>query len=191
MLNWYTELAIFPKIYWTTAIIGTLFLLVLLVLTFIGGDTGDMGDVDMEIEADNGIGFQFFSLKNSVGFFTLFGWSGLSCIDAGCSPTVTVIVSVISGLIMMALMATIFYYMQKLNASGTLNYKNAIDTVGEVYLTVRAKRGNIGKAHVRIQGSLRELEALTDSETDLPSGTVIIVKDVTPNGILIIDKLNH
>ena len=49
---------------------------------------------------------------------------------------------------------------------------------------------SIGKAHVRIQGALRELEALTDADTDLKSGSVIKVKDVTENGILIIEKLN-
>ena len=35
------------------------------------------------------------------------------------------------------------------------------------------------------------LEALTDSETDLKTGTVIKVTSVTPNGILIIEKLNN
>ncbi|GLB53925.1 hypothetical protein NBRC110019_29660 [Neptunitalea chrysea] len=189
MLNWYTELALFPKIYWTSAILGTFILLLLLVLTFIGGDSDDMGNADAEIDADNGIAFQFFTLKNTVGFFTLFGWSGLTCIDAALSKPVTIAVSTLCGLVMMSLMALIFHYMNKLSASGTLDYKNAINAVGEVYLTVGAKRSTIGKAHVRIQGALRELEALTDADTDLKSGTVIIVKKITPNGILIIDKL--
>ena len=61
----------------------------------------------------------------------------------------------------------------------------------KVYLTVGANRSKIGKAHVRIQGALRELEALTDHPTDLKTGTVIQVKEVTSNGILIIDKLNN
>lgn len=191
MINWYTELALFPKIYWSAAIIGSLFLFVTLILSFLGSDAGDLGDADLEIETDTGIGFQFLTFKNAVGFFTLFGWTGLSCIDAGLSKPWTITISILSGLVMMTLMATLYYYMKKLNASGTLDYKNAVNAVGEVYLTVGARRSAMGKAHVNVQGALREMEAMTDSDTELKSGTVIIVKEVTPNGILIIDKLNQ
>jgi hypothetical protein len=90
---------------------------------------------------------------------------------------------------MMTVMAAMFYYMRKLNDSGTLDFKNAIGAVGEVYLTIGAKRSTIGKAHVKIQGALRELEALSDAETDLKSGSVIKVTNVTDNGILIVEQL--
>ena len=82
-------------------------------------------------------------------------------------------------------MAAMFYYMKKLTDSGTLDYNNAINAVGEVYLTIGANRSNMGKVSVRVQGSLRELEALTDSLFDLKSGTII---DVTSNGILIVEQ---
>ena len=164
--------------------------MITLILTCIGGDVDDIGDVDTDIESDTGIGFQFITFKNLVGFFTIFGWSGIACIDAGLSKPITIIISIICGLIMMTVMAAMFYYMRKLNDSGTLDFKNAKNAVGEVYLTIGANRSKMGKAHVRIQGALRELEALTDSEIDLKSGTVIKVKDVTDNGILIVEPLN-
>lgn len=88
-------------------------------------------------------------------------------------------------------MATLFYFVSKLNDSGTLDIKNAIGTIGEVYLTVGGKRSRIGKVSVRIQGSLREMEALTDENDDLSTGTVVSVRDVTSNGILIIDRLTN
>lgn len=84
-------------------------------------------------------------------------------------------------------MAAMFHYMKKLTSSGTLDYKNAINAVGEVYLTIGANRSKIGKVSVNIQGSLRELDALTDCKTALKYGTVITVLDVTSNGILIVD----
>lgn len=191
MLDWFSSLEMFPKVFWSLALIASLIFIITIALSFIGGDTGDFGDVDADIDADTGIGFQFITLKNLVGFFTIFGWSGIACIDAGLSKPLTITIANICGLIMMAIMAAMFYYMRKLSDSGTLNYNNAINQIGEVYLTVGAKRSNIGKAHVRIQGALRELEALTDSTTDLKTGTVIKVKSVTSNGILIIEKLNN
>lgn len=190
MLDWFSNLELFPKIYWSIALLGSLIFIITMILTFIGGDADDIGDVDTEIDFDTGIEFQFITFKNLVGFFTIFGWSGIACIDADFSVTLTIIISLISGLIMMTIMGAMFFYMKKLNDSGTLNFKNAIDAVGEVYLTVGAKRSSIGKAHIKIQGALRELEALTDADTDLKSGTVIKVKNITKNGILIVEQLN-
>lgn len=190
MLDWFSNLELFPKIYWSIALLGSLIFIFTMISTFLGGDADDFGDVDADIEADTGIGFQFITFKNLVGFFTLFGWTGIACIDAELSKPLTIIISVICGLIMMSIMAAMFYYMNKLNDSGTLNIKNAVNAIGEVYLTVGANRSSIGKAHVKIQGALRELDALTDTGEDLKSGTVIKVKSVTENGILIIEQLN-
>ncbi|PNQ74934.1 hypothetical protein C1T31_02025 [Hanstruepera neustonica] len=190
MLEWFSNLELFPKIYWIIALIGSLIFVVTLILTFIGGDADDIGDVDMEIDGDTGIGFQFITFKNLVGFFTIFGWSGIACIDAGMSKPMTIIISLVCGLIMMIIMAAMFFYMRKLNDSGTLDFNNAKGAVGEVYLNIGANRSKMGKAHVRIQGALRELEALSDSDIELKSGTVIKVKDVTDNGILIVEPLN-
>lgn len=189
MNEWFSSLEIFSQFYWIVALIGSLFFLFIVVMTFLGADAGEgLDDLDAGVEADIGIEFQFITFKNLIGFFTLFGWSGIACLDAGLSKTVTVIISLISGLLMMAVMAAMFHYMKKLTASGTLNYKNAIGAVGEVYLTIPANRAKIGKVSITIQGSLRELEALTDSNSDLKSGAVISVLDVTNNGILIVDS---
>ena len=191
MLEWFNALAWFPKVFWMIAIIASFIFLITIIMSFAGGDTDDFGDVDADIDGDTGIGFQFITFKNLVGFFTIFGWSGIACIDAGLSQTLTIIIAIACGMVMMAIMAAMFYSMRKLTDSGTLDYNNAINQIGEVYLTVGANRSKIGKAHVRIQGALRELEALTDHPTDLKTGTVIQVKEVTSNGILIIDKLNN
>jgi membrane protein implicated in regulation of membrane protease activity len=186
MAEWFSNLEFLPKVYWLVAIIGSLVFSVVMVMAFSGGDADDIGDVDSDIDA--GAGFQFISFKNLVGFFTIFGWSGIACIDAGLSTPLTIIISVISGLLMMVIMATLFYFISRLTDSGTLNYKNAIDAVGEVYLTIGADRSKMGKVSVSVQGTLRELDALTDSLTELKSGTIIKVVDVTSNGILIVDQ---
>ena len=192
MIEWFSALAILSKFYWAIALIGSLFFLFIIITTFLGIDGGDdFGDVDAEIDADTGIEFQFISFKNLVGFFTIFGWSGIACIDANLNKTLTIIISFIAGLLMMIIMAAMFYYMKKLTESGTLVYKNALNATGEVYLTIGANRSKIGKVSVTVQGSLRELEAITDSTSELKSGTVITVVDVTSNGILIVNNTSN
>ena len=191
MENWFAALSLFEKIYWITALISSGIFIVLLILTLIGGDADDMGgDVDAEVDGDAGIGFQFLSLKNLMGFFTIFGWSGIACIENGVSISLTVIVSIFCGVIMRTAMAALFYYLAKLQSSGTLKLKNALHQIGEIYLTVGAGRSSIGKVSINVQGTLRELEALTDEKSDLVQGNVVKVKEVTDNGILIVQLLN-
>ncbi|MDO6515835.1 hypothetical protein [Zobellia uliginosa] len=185
-------MTLFEKIYWVTAITASIILVILLIMTFIGGEIDDIeGDVDVEIEGDTGIEFQFLSFKNLVGFFTIFGWSGIACLDAGVAKGLTVIISVICGLLMMLAMASLFYYLGKLQSSGTLKLKNALNQIGEVYLTIGANRKSIGKVSINVQGTLRELEALTNADKDLVQGDVVVVKEVTANGILIVEPINN
>ncbi|MEM8764751.1 MAG: hypothetical protein AAGD88_13110 [Bacteroidota bacterium] len=191
MEDWFTALTLFEKIYWIVAIVGSVILTILMILTFVGGDVEDLsGDVDVDVDGDTGIGFQFLSFKNLMGFFTIFGWSGIACMDNGLSTGATLVISLFCGLLMMFAMAALFYYLSKLQSSGTLKLKNAMGQIGEVYLTIGANRSSIGKVSVNVQGTLREMEALTDEEIDLKQGNVIKVKDVTDNGILIVNLLN-
>lgn len=186
MADWFSNLEFLQKVYWLVAIIGSLIFSVVMIMAFTGGDADDIGEIDSDM--DTGAGFQFISFKNLVGFFTIFGWSGIACIDAGLSTPLTIVISVICGLMMMVIMAALFYFISKLTDSGTLNYKNALDAVGEVYLTIGSDRSRMGKVSVSVQGTMRELDALTDSLTELKSGTIIKVVDVTSNGILIVDR---
>ena len=188
MEEWFFALSTFEQVYWVIALISSLVFIILLIMTFLGGDIEDMGDVDADIDADTGIGFQFLSFKNLMGFFTIFGWTGISSISSGYSNGITIAISIGCGLLMMLAMATLFYYLGKLTSSGSLNINNALNTVGEVYLTIGAKRSSIGKVQITVQGSLRELEALTDEDVDLKQGDIIQVAHITTNGILIVNK---
>jgi uncharacterized membrane protein len=188
MEEWYLVLNTFEKVYWVIALASSVIFIILLVLTFLGGEVDDMGDVDADIDADTGIGFQFLSFKNLMGFFTIFGWTGISSISAGYSSEVTLAISIGCGLLMMFAMASLFYYLGKLTSNGSLQIKNALNNVGEVYLTIGANRSSIGKVQINVQGGLRELQALTDEDVDLHQGDIIHVTQITTNGILIVNK---
>lgn len=184
-------MSLFEQVYWFSAVAGTTVLSVLLVLTLMGGDLTDMEGVDASVEGDLGIDFQFLSLKNLVGFFTIFGWSGIACMDAGLSSGITLLISVLCGLLMMLVMATLFYYLSRLQSSGTLKHRNAIGQIGEVYLTIGEKRSRIGKISIVVQGRLWELDAITDEEQPLMRGNIIKVREVTDNGIYLVEKLKQ
>lgn len=182
-MDWFYELTSPEQVFWMIAIAATFIFLIVLIATFMGGDT------DVDTDFDGGAGFQFFTFKNGVAFFAIFGWVGIACLSNDYSLMASIIISGICGLLMMAVMAGIFYYVNRLTESGTLDYENAVHSTGEVYLEVGGRRSKMGKVQINVQGSLREMEALTDEFNDIKRGTLIIVESVTKNGVLIIKPL--
>ena len=191
MMDFFNELTTFQTIYWIIAIIGSALLLIVFIMMLLTGGDADMDAdaTDFEID-DGGVGFQFFTFKNIVAFLTIFGWSGLTCIENELSPFWTVAISTVAGLLMMIFTSYMFLWMHRLAQSGTLNIKNAIGQIGEVYLPVGAKRSKMGKVSITVQGSLRELEALTDDENDLPTHTVVKVTEIVNNEIVLVEKVS-
>jgi len=182
------SLELIEKIYWCIAIPFSVLFLIQIILTFFGGDIDDVeadGDADASIDHDTGIEFQFITLKNLVAFFTIFGWAGIACLDGELGIGKTLIISFISGFIMMTIMASIVYFMGKLTDSGTLNINHAIGRTGSVYLTIPAKRNGLGKIQIKVQG-LQTLDAMTDYEEDIKTGAVVDVVEILNNEILVV-----
>ena len=64
------------------------------------------------------------------------------------------------------------------------------ETVGEVYLPIGANRSKMGKVQINVQGSLRELEALTDSGEGLKTGTMVEVTEIVSAEILLVKEIS-
>ena len=143
------------------------------------------GHADVTIESDHGIDFQFITLKNLTAFFTIFGWAGIACLEGDLSIAKSIIISTISGLVIMTIMASIVYFMGKLVDDGTLSLQNAIGRVGSVYLTIPAKREGLGQVQIKVQG-LQTLDAMTDYDEDLKTGSIIEVIEILNNEILLV-----
>lgn len=190
--EWWEVLTVIEKVYWVIAVPFSLIFIFQMIMTFFGGDVDDVSDLsghtDVDIDGDSGIGFQFITLKNLIGFFTVFSWIGIACLKSGVSNPVTIVISVISGLLMMVIMASIYYFMSKLSESGTLNVKNSINKQGEVYLFIPPKRSGKGKVNINVQGSYREFDAVTDEEEEIQRGSLITVVDVIESNILLVRK---
>jgi len=186
----WSELGLMPQIYWVIAVPATLIFALILVLTVFGSDA----DTDVQTEIGHGfvdgdgIPFQFLSVKNIVGFFTMFGWSGLGFISTGMGPVLVIALSFLCGLAMMLAMAWLFYLMSKLTESGNMKMKNALGHTGNVYLEIPAQRKGTGKVQVTFQGALQILDAMTDEETAIPTSALVQVVDVIDNQILLVTR---
>ncbi|UMB59634.1 hypothetical protein MHL31_11145 [Lutibacter sp. A80] len=192
MKEFFEGMSTLEQTYWMVALIGSTIFLIIFILTFIGGGDSDMeADADDFVADDGGVGFQFFTFKGLVGFFTIFGWTGIVCINEGLSTIPTLIISSFAGLLMMVLTSLLFFWMHNLAESGTLKIKNAVGVICEVYLPIGANRSKMGKVQIKVQGSLRELEAITDNEEELKTGTMVKVIEIVSAEILLVQKLTQ
>jgi len=220
MNEWWEALSNFEKTFWYVAIPFSVVLIIQMILTFagmggedtdIGGGDTDISGLDLDAEVDIDISdmdaseaagsagdlsdmdpsFHFFTIRSFIAFFTLFGWAGIAAIDAGLSKTITIIIAITAGLVAMGLISTLFYFVSKMvDSGGALRIKNALNKVGDVYIPVKANAGNVGKIQITIQGSLREMQAITKKEEDLSTGTVVRVTGIVSNSILVVEKFN-
>jgi hypothetical protein len=183
--DWWNGLSVILKVYWALALPFTVMFVLQLILSFFGHDTAD--DLpDSEVGDDHGLGFQFFTLKNLIGFFTIFGWVGIAMTESGAGPFASISVAFIGGVLMMSVMAGMFYLLMKAQHDGTMKIQKAVGHSGEVYLTIQSKRGGTGKVQIMVMGAVRTLDALTDDDTDIQTGKIVKVSKIVNDNVLLV-----
>lgn len=193
MQMWWSAIPAFERIFWYFAMPFSALLLLQLVLTMVGFDGHDSGlgghdGIDLNHEADFLAGFHLFTLRNFIIFFTGFGWAGIFAVHAGFNRIVVVFIAFGVGLFLMVAVAWMFFMMTKLTQIGNINMNNALNASGRVYLPIPGKRSGTGQVQITVQGSVREVEAMTDEEI-LPTGTLVTVIEVVNDEILVVKKV--
>jgi uncharacterized membrane protein len=185
--SWWQGMDFFAQIFWSIALLFSLLFLIQMVVSFVGGD-GDAasGDADDYVSGDDGIGYQFFTIRNMIAFFAFFGWAGVAGISGGLHRGLTILIALLAGSVVVAMMAFLFRSMSKLKQSGTLQIKNAIGLVAETYLFIPASRGGFGKVHIKVQGSLHELQAITDDAEQIATGRLVKVTGIINDSVLVV-----
>jgi hypothetical protein len=192
MSEWWDTISAFEKIFWYFAIPFTIVFSIQLILTLIGiewhnNDLDNVEEVDFNHEADFISGFRLFTLRNFIIFFLGFGWAGIFAVHAGFNQVISILVAFLVGLFLMFTVALMFFLMTKLTESGNITLSNSLNAFGRVYLPIPANRSGVGQVQITIQGSVREVEAVTDDEM-LPTGTPVKVLEVINDEILVVKK---
>ena len=214
MMEWWESLSMFGRVLACIAIPSTLLLLIQTILAMIGiggGEDSDAGfDADADADADCGTegadtifgndipdgsdldtidaGLRLLSLRSIIAFSAVFSWTGLLLLRIGSPMWVTVAVSLAAGFAAMLLVAILIRQTMRLQADGTKNIRSALGRTGTVYLRVPATRGGTGKVTLLLGESYEELSAVTDEETDIPSGREVIVIGVSGSSVVVKTK---
>jgi hypothetical protein len=179
-------------IYLVCAVAGGTVLVIRLILMLFGMDGG--GDVDIEFDpsaaadAIDGSGnfFTFLSLQSIAGFFTMFGLVGMGLLQIEATNAQSLAGALAAGVFTAWATGMLFIAMRKLQSDGTLVMDKAIGKKGAVYLTIPEK--GTGVVSVSVQGGLKNLDAVSEKGTRIPTGTIIEVVGVKAGTILIVTE---
>ncbi len=157
-------------------------------------DAGAGGDVDFDLdiipngEAPDGpfAGLKLITLRGIVAFFAVAGWGGLWLLRMGMYPLFAAFLAIAMGFWAMLLMALFLKVTLKLQSDGTMDYHNALGKAGSVYLTIPAGRSGTGKVNLLLQDQWVELDAVTDEEERLLTGTEVVVVALSGGSTLVV-----
>ena len=192
LLQTWSAMPLIPKIYWAMAVISTLAFIVIFGMSLFGGDTDGDSDTDTD-HGDHGesdTGSYFLSLKSLIGFCVAASWIGIVTINNGLPIWVTILSSLVAGLVMSIVIVLMLSFFARMQYSGTLATSDTVGAKGEVYLSIPPMKSGKGKVQINVQSAVRTYDAITESETELKQFDKIIVKAVDNQNLLIVEKLN-
>ena len=188
-LDWFNNLEPGIKVYWAIALVTSTIFVIQTILSLIG-----LGDFDMDIDLDGGdaldsSGFSdMLSIKNAINFLLGFGWAGVCFYDSIPNGFLLGIVAFLCGVAFVAMFIYIFKKLMKLESNGAFDINTAEGKTCNVYLRIPANRTGTGKVQISFDGSVQELDAVTDGDM-IPTGTKVVVMEVLNNNILHVEKL--
>ena len=181
---WYNSLTTPEKVFFYIAVIGTVLLVVQIILMLVsfGGDAdvdGDFGgDGDFDTP-DGGLGVSLFTLKGLTAFFVIGGWVGLLILQIYYKDiALAIIVSLVSGLFSMVLVALALRGIAKLQCNGNLDKEKLIGKEATVYVSIAPSRTGRGKIVLTAQGAYTELDAVTDDAERIPVDERVVISEI-------------
>ena len=164
-------------IFWASAILGTTFFVLRLMMTLFGGAFFEHHDVDIDsvgFHHDSPL-FKCFTMHSLSGFLMTFGWAGLACsIQYSVSTGLSLLIALACGLAMFVLTTFIMRAALSLEGSGSVFLiQKAVGLVGTVSQRISAH--GQGKVQLTINNITRELLAQSSSKKPIESFTLVKV----------------
>lgn len=152
-------------------------------------DLPDDFPTDPDSGAAHGTGLRLFTMQGMVAFFAVGGWLGVVLQDAGLSELISMLLALVGGFAALFGVAYLIRWFSSLQENGNISLHNAIAQTGTVYLRIPPCRTGTGKVNLVVQEQLRELDAMTDSETEIPVGANVQVIGLAGENTLLVRSL--
>lgn len=190
MTEWWNSLLIEKQIFYAIGLFSLAILLLQILLVAIG--IGHHGDVDFSGHAGHDSGIGLLTVRTVTAFFVGFGWTGAIMLNHGYSIVAAIVAGTATG--MLFLLTTWFLIhnlLQLQSGGGNVDYKNAIGSVGTVYITIPAAEASGGQIELNIQGRLMMAEAYTKATWSLKPNSKARVVALIGESTLLVEPLTN
>lgn len=187
-MDFFNELEPLLRIFWYIAIPSSLIFIIQSIMTFIGLDASDGIEADFDGDLNSADEpFQLFSFRNLINFLLGFSWGGISFYSLIENKTVLIALAVVIGLAFIYLFFFIIKQIQRLAEDNTFKFEKVLNKKAEVYITIPEHKSGKGKVLVSLNGSVRELDAYSETER-IPTGTAVKIIRIEDNSSVIVEK---
>ena len=190
MIELFNSLEPLQKFFWTIACCASLVFIIQTIMTFIGLGTDadvDAGPMDGSVDSiEDGALSGVFSFRNLVNFLLGYGWAGVLLIDDLEKRWLLQLVAIAVGVLFVLAFVFMFRQVMKLSHDGSFRMQEAVGLKADVYLRIPAARSGRGKVQVSVKGSVHEIDAMTDNETEIATGGQVQIVDVLGDDLLLV-----
>lgn len=190
MMDLFNSLEPLQKFFWTIACCASLVFIIQTIMTFIGLGTDtdvDAGPMDGSVDSmEDGALSGVFSFRNLINFLLGYGWVGVLLHDSIDKGWLLQLVAIVVGLAFVLAFVFMFRQVMKLSHDGSFKMQEAVGLKADVYLRIPAARSGRGKIQVSVKGSIHEIDAMTDNDTEIATGGQVQIVEVLGDDLLLV-----
>lgn len=190
MMDLFNSLEPLQKFFWTIACCASLVFIIQTIMTFIGLGTDtdvDAGPMDGSVDSlEDGALSGVFSFRNLINFLLGYGWAGVLLHDSIDKGWLLQLVAIVVGLAFVLAFVFMFRQVMKLSHDGSFKMQEAVGLKADVYLRIPAARSGRGKIQVSVKGSIHEIDAMTDNDTEIATGGQVQIVEVLGDDLLLV-----
>ena len=191
MMELFNSLEPLQKYFWIIACCASLIFIIQTIMTFVGLGTDadvDAGPMDGAVDTvEDGELSGVFSFRNLINFLLGYGWAGALLFGSIDKRWLLQIIAIGVGLLFVLAFVFMFRQVMKLSHDGSFQMKEAVGLKADVYLRIPAARSGRGKVQVSVKGSIHEIDAVTDSKEEIPTGGQVKIVDALGNDLLLVE----
>lgn len=187
--EWWSGLSGPEQFFWGIALVASTLFVLQFLLSMLGmdaeadldGEGGLAGEVD---------GLNLVSFRGILAGLMIFGWTGVAAIANGQNLIISAAWALAGGILALVGVAYFMRFFLKMQDGGqNFDLHNALNEIGEVYLRIPPSQSGIGKVHITFSNMYQEIDAITHSSSEIPTGAKVKVVEITNDKLLRVEPL--
>lgn len=194
---WWSSMSTLEQVLFVLASSSTAIMIIFLIMLLLGFDADEFDGIstpDVDIDGINddpitGIaGLKVLTLRGALVFLAIGSWTAFLLVSS-IGNWWGLLIGIVIGVGAAFVQALAFRATLRLESAGNIDYSNAIDKTGTVYLRIPKQKTGKGKVSIIIQDRLTEVDAVTDEIEDImPNATIIVIGLLDSSTVIVKSK---